>query len=125
MNQRRHAKAFPLAATLIIIALAICFVTFAIKALMVKYQLVQGGSKIKELERELTALALSNQSLQTKKERLISAPELKKQLEIGHLKGLVPIKDGSVIPVMPPALPRPAQSAVAAANVTFRLEEQR
>jgi hypothetical protein len=87
MNQRRHAKAFPLAATLVIVALAICFVTFAVKALTVKYQVVQAGSKIKQYEHELNALALSNQSLQTTKDRLTSPTELKKKFDADYFKG--------------------------------------
>jgi hypothetical protein len=139
MNQRRHAKAFPLAATLVILALAICFVTFAIKALMVKYQVVQGGTKIKQLERELGALALSNQSLQTAKARLISPPELKRKLDSGFFKGLLEIKENYVITVgrpgniartpalivPPPPASRPPKNAVAAANVIIGREDRR
>jgi len=103
MNQRRHAKAFPLAATLVIVALAICFVTFAVKALMVKYQVVQGGTKIKQYERELNALELNNQSLQTTKDCLTSVAELKKKYEAGFFKNLIPITENSIIFVGRPA----------------------
>ena len=132
MNQRRHAKAFPLVATLVTIALAICFVTFAVKALMVKYQVLQGGSKIKQLEHEVAALAVNNQALLAEKAQLTSATELKKKFLAGFFKDLLVIKDNAVIPVgrvaaaKPPSdLPtasRLPEAAVAAANVTVGRE---
>jgi hypothetical protein len=95
-NKRRHAQAFPLAATLIGVAIAVCLTVFAIKALTVKYQVIQGGNKLKQLERELTAIASKNEGLQTKKELLISPPALAKALERGVIK-LNKIEDKNVV----------------------------
>ena len=88
-NKRRHAQAFPLAATVIGIAIAICFAVFGIKALTVKYQVMQGGEKLKQMERELANLAVKNESLQTRKDWLTSPPQLAKARE----NGLLPLKE--------------------------------
>ena len=82
-NKRRHAQAFPLAATLIGVAIAVCIAVFAIKALTVKYQLIQGGEKLKRLEREFASVVVKNEALQTQKDLLISPPNLIKALERG------------------------------------------
>jgi hypothetical protein len=82
-NKRRHAQAFPLAATLIGVAIAVCIAVFAIKALTVKYQLIQGGEKLKRLERELASVLVKNEALQTQKDTLTSPPSLAKALEKG------------------------------------------
>ena len=84
-NKRRHAQAFPLAATLIGVAIAVCIAVFAIKALTVKYQLIQGGEKLKRLEREFASVMVKNEALQTQKDRLISPPNLIKALETGFI----------------------------------------
>jgi hypothetical protein len=84
-NKRRHAQAFPLAATLIGVAIAVCIAVFAIKALTVKYQLIQGGEKLKRLEREFASVTVKNESLQTQKDRLISPPNLIKALQTGFI----------------------------------------
>jgi hypothetical protein len=97
-NKRRHAQAFPLAATLIGSAIAICFAVFGIKALTVKYQLMQGGNKLKELEREMASLSTKIESLQTRKDWLTSPPQLAKALE-NQLVNLVAIDEKFVIPV--------------------------
>jgi hypothetical protein len=97
-NKRRHAQAFPLAATLIGVAIAVCLSVFAIKALTVKYQVIQGGNKLKQLERELSAVAVKNEGLQTQKDRLTSAPALVKAMEKGVIK-LVKIEEKHVINV--------------------------
>jgi hypothetical protein len=112
-NKRRHAQAFPLAATLIGVAIAVCIAVFAIKALTVKYQLIQGGEKLKRLEREFAAVANKNESLQAKKDLLISAPNLTKALETGAIK-LVKIDDRLVVNVGRP--PRPQVKLAAAAG---------
>ena len=95
-NKRRHAQAFPLAATLIGVAIAVCLSVFAIKALTVKYQVIQGGNKLKQLERELSAVAVKNEVLQTQKDRLVSTPALAKALEKGVIK-LTKIEEKDVI----------------------------
>ena len=85
MNKRRHAKSFPLAATIIIVAVAVCTVTFLVKALMVKYQVVEGGNKLKRLERELSELTVKSEALQTRKDMLTSPPRLKTAIDTGVL----------------------------------------
>jgi cell division protein FtsL len=97
-NKRRHAQAFPLAATLIGVAIAVCIAVFAIKALTVKYQLIQGGEKLKRLERELASAAVKNEALQTQKDLLTSPPNLAKALEKGGIN-LVKIDEKYVVNV--------------------------
>ena len=97
-NKRRHAQAVPLAAILIGAAIAVCIAVFSIKALTVKYQLIQGGEKLKQLERELASVNVKNEALQTQKDLLISPPNLAKALEKGLIK-LVKIDDKNVLPV--------------------------
>jgi hypothetical protein len=84
-NKRRHAQAFPLAATLIGVAIAVCIAVFAIKALTVKYQLIQGGEKLKRIEREYASIMVQNEALQAKKDQLISPLNLGKALETGFI----------------------------------------
>jgi cell division protein FtsL len=98
-NKRRHAQAFPLAATLIGVAIAVCIAVFAIKALTVKYQLIQGGEKLKRLERELTSVSVKNEAFQTQKDLLISPPNLAKALEKGVINDLEKIDEKYVINV--------------------------
>lgn len=111
-NKRRHAQAFPLAATLIGVAIAVCIAVFAIKALTVKYQLIQGGEKLKRLEREYASVVVKNEALQTQKDLLISPPNLAKALEKGVI-GLVKIDEKYVVNVGRP--PRPQVIKLAAA----------
>ena len=112
-NKRRHAQAVPLAAILIGVAVAVCVAVFAIKALTVKYQLIQGGDKLKQLERELASVNVKNESLQTQKDLLISPPSLAKALEKGVIK-LVKIDDKYVVPVGRQAKAQVAKLAAAA-----------
>lgn len=114
MNKRRHAKSFPLAATIIIIAVAICGVTFAIKALSVKYQVIQGGNKLKQIERELAELNVKNEALQTRKDLLTSPPRLQEAINKGIL-GLMKIDEKFVVNVG-----RPVKADVAASISTSR-----
>ena len=111
-NKRRHAQAFPLAATLIGVAIAVCIAVFAIKALTVKYQLIQGGEKLKRLERELASALVKNEALQTQKELLISPPNLVKALEKGVIN-LAKIDEKFVVYAGRP--PRPQVVKLAAA----------
>ena len=97
-NKRRHAQAFPLAATLIGVAIAVCIAVFAIKALTVKYQLIQGGEKLKRLERDLASANVKNEALQTQKDLLTSPPNLAKALEKGGIN-LVKIDEKFVVNV--------------------------
>lgn len=110
-NKRRHAQAFPLAATLIGVAIAVCIAVFAIKALTVKYQLIQGGDKLKRLEGELATVLVKNEALQTQKDLLISPPNLAKALEKGVIK-LSKIDEKYVVNVGRP--PRPQVVKLAA-----------
>ena len=97
-NKRRHAQAFPLTATLIGLAVAACLTVFAIKALTVKYQVIQGGDKLKRLEKELAELTIKNEDFQTEKDRLTSPPALLKGIESG-LISLQAVDDKYVVPV--------------------------
>jgi hypothetical protein len=97
-NKRRHAQAIPLTAILIGVAIAVCIAVFAIKALTVKYQLIQGGEKLKRLERELASAIVKNEALQTQKDLLISPPSLAKALEKGVIN-LVKIDEKYVVNV--------------------------
>ena len=112
-NQRRHAQAFPLAATLIGVAIAVCIAVFAIKALTVKYQLIQGGEKLKRLEREFASVVVKNEALQTQKDLLTSPPNLAKALEKGVIN-LVKIDEKYVVNVG--RAPRPQVVKLAAAR---------
>jgi hypothetical protein len=103
-NQRKHAPVFPLAATIIWIAVAACVVTFFVKALLVRHQVMQDGERIKRLERQLAEINAKNESLQSKKYDLISVPALRKAMASGFLK-LLPIDESTVRSVVPP---RPA-----------------
>jgi len=104
-NKRRHAQAFPLAATLIGVAIAVCIAVFAIKALTVKYQLIQGGEKLKRLERELASAVVKNEALQTQKDLLTSPPNLAKAVEKGATN-LMKIDEKYVVNVgRPPRAP--------------------
>ena len=100
-NKRRHAQAFPLTATLIGVAIAVCLAVFAIKALTVKYQVIQGGEKLKRLERELDEYSVKNEALQTDKHKLIAPQELVKHQANGSLK-LQKIEEKSLIHVGQP-----------------------
>jgi len=111
-NQRRHAQAFPLAATLIGVSIAVCIAVFAIKALTVKYQLIQGGEKLKRLERDLASMTVQNESLQTAKDKLISPPVLQRALDSGFIK-LVRIEDKYVVNVGRPPKPQIVKLAAA------------
>jgi hypothetical protein len=97
-NKRRHAQAFPVAATLIGVAIAVCIAVFAIKALTVKYQIIQGGEKLKRVERELSSVVVQNESLQTQKDMLVSVPSLTKALATGVID-LVKIDEKYVVNV--------------------------
>jgi hypothetical protein len=97
-NKRRHAQAFPLTATLIGLAVAACLTIFAIKALTVKYQVIQGGDKLKRLEKELAELTIKNEDFQTEKDRLTSPPALIKAMESG-LIALQKIDDKFVVTI--------------------------
>ncbi len=106
-NQHKHAQAFPLAATLIGIAMAICVVSFFVKALLVRHQVVQGGDRIKHLERALAEVNAKNEAFLSKKNDLTSVPALRAAMASGFLK-LQAIDERFVITV---AQPRPAVAA--------------
>jgi hypothetical protein len=97
-NRHRYAQAFPLAATLIGAVIAVCFVGFLIKALMVKHEVMQDGDRIKRLEKELIDLNIKNEAFQTKKDQLTSVPALRKALEKKVIH-LMPIEDRFVVNV--------------------------
>ncbi len=78
--------------------IAICIVGFAIKTLMVKHEVMQGGDRMKRLEKELTELNIKNEALQTKKDQLTSVPALRKKLD-GKIIHLMPIEDRFVVNV--------------------------
>ena len=100
-NQRKNAPAFPLVATLIGIAMAICFVSFVVKALLVHHQVVQDGERIKRLERSLQEVNAKNEAFLSKKNDLISVPALRGAMASGFLK-LAPIDERFVINVAQP-----------------------
>lgn len=108
MNKRKSARSFPLAATIILIVVAAFGVTFAIKVLMVKYAVVQGGNELKKLERELNDLTVKNEALLSRKDQLTSPPRLQAALDKG-LINLIKIDEKSVIRVG-----RPVRQDVAA-----------
>jgi hypothetical protein len=116
-NKRRHAQAFPVAATLIGVAIAVCIAVFAIKALTVKYQIIQGGEKLKRLERELASVVVQNESLQTQKDMLISVPSLTKALAT-RVIDLVKIDEKYVVNVG--RAPRPTVVKLASAQEAGR-----
>jgi cell division protein FtsL len=95
-NRRRHANALPIAGWCLWITVAVCFVGFCVKALMVRYQVHQGGEKIKELERQIVEFDLKNKDLQTRFERLASRTELDKRRKAGFFP-LVEIKEENVV----------------------------
>jgi hypothetical protein len=103
-NQRKHAPVFPLAATIIGIGIAVCVVSFFVKALLVRHQVVQDGERIKRLERQVAEVTAKNESLLAKKNELISVPALRLAMDRGFLK-LQAIDERFVINV---AQPRPA-----------------
>ena len=119
-NKRRHAQAFPLTATLIGVAIAVCLAVFAIKALTVKYQVIQGGEKLKRLERELEEYTVKNEALQTEKHKMIAPQVLAKFQANGTLK-LMKIEEKSLIHVgqpRPQAVPPVAQPGIAKVSTT-------
>jgi cell division protein FtsL len=114
-NKRRHAQAFPLTATLIGVAIAVCLAVFAIKALTVKYQVIQGGEKLKRLERELEEYTVKNEALQTQKHKMIAPQELAKFQANGALK-LVKIEEKNLVHVGQPQAPQ--QPGIAKVSTT-------
>ena len=111
-NKRRHAQAFPLTATLIGLAVAACLTVFAVKALTVKYQVIQGGDKMKRLENELFQLTVQNEDFQTQKDLLTSPPALQKAMDSG-LISLQKIDGKYVVSIGREPKPDPAKLAVA------------
>jgi len=85
-NARKHAPVFPLAATLIGIAMAVCVVSFFVKALLVRHQVIQDGERIKRLERQLAEYNAKNESLQARKNELTSVGALQHALTNDFLK---------------------------------------
>jgi len=85
-NQRKHAPVFPLAATLIGIAMAVCVVSFFVKALLVRHQVIQDGERIKRLEHAVTEMNAKNESLLARKNELTSVDSLKNALRNDFLK---------------------------------------
>jgi hypothetical protein len=106
-NQHKHTPVFPLAATLIGLGMAICVVSFFVKALLVRHQVMQDGERIKRLERSLAEVTAKNEAFLAKKNELISVPALKNAIASGFLK-LQPIDERYVRNV---AQPRPAVAA--------------
>lgn len=97
-NRRRHANALPIAAWCLWITVAVCVVGFFVKALMVRYQVHQGGEKLKELERKVAECQLKNKDLDTRFERLASRTELEKKRKANFIK-LIPIAEENVVHV--------------------------
>ena len=100
-NRHRYAQAFPLAAIVIGTGLLACIVIFAIKSLMVKQQVMQGGECIKHLEKELTEFNIKNAAFETTKKQLTSVPALRKALD-KKIIHLIPIEDRFVVNVGQP-----------------------
>jgi hypothetical protein len=80
------------------IAVLICLGTFAIKTLLLKQQLKQGGERLNRLRRELAELNTSNEALRTTKNQLTSIPALKKAIA-GGIIDLKPIEPRFVLNV--------------------------
>jgi|GEM_PF-2258863 len=97
-NHRRHANALPIAGWCLWITVAFCIVGFFVKALMVRYQVHQGGEKIKELEHQIVEFDLKNRDLETRYERFASRTELDKRRKAGFFP-LVEIKEVNVVHV--------------------------
>ncbi len=118
MNKRRRQKSFPLAAILLLIAVAIFVVSFATRALMVKYQVIQGAAKLKSIERDLAEINVKNEALQTRKDLLTSPPKLQTAINKGIL-GVIKIDEKFVVNVG-----RPVKVDVAT-NISTLREDQR
>jgi hypothetical protein len=103
-NQHKHAPVFPLAFTIIGVAVAVCIVSFLVKALLVRHQVMQDGERIKRLERTLGEITAKNESLLARKNELTSVPALEAALKNGFLK-LQPVHNQFVRNV---SVPRPA-----------------
>lgn len=103
-NQHKHAPVFPLAFTIIGVAVAVCIVSFLVKALLVRHQVIQDGDRIKRLERALAEITAKNESLLARKNEIVSVPALKAAMDRGFLK-LQPIDNQFVRNV---TTPRPA-----------------
>lgn len=97
-NKRRYAKAIPLLYICIGIAVLICFGTFAIKTLLLKQQLKQGGERLSLLRKKIDELNTHTDALRTKKEQLTSVTALKAAIKSGVIK-LKPIQPNFVVNV--------------------------
>ncbi len=84
--------------------MAVCVVSFFVKALLVRHQVIQDGDRIKRLERDVTEFTAKNESLLAKKNELISVAALQKAMNNDFLR-LRKIDERFVVNV---TLPRPA-----------------
>ncbi len=115
-NQRRYAQAVPIAYICIFVAVLICAATFGIRVLMLKQQIKQGAEHLSVLRKKISAATISNESLRTKKEQLISITSLKNAIADGVIK-LKPIEDSMVVTV--------SAARVAVSAPVFSAEEGR
>ena len=97
-NRQRYAQAFPLTYICIGIAVLVCFVSFSVKALLIKQQLKQDGERLVGLLKEQAKIETDIQRLETEKKKLISPPALIKAIAEKFIK-LVEIDEHSVFQV--------------------------
>jgi hypothetical protein len=75
----------------------------------VKYQVIQGGDKLKRLEKELGDLTIKNEDFQTEKDWLTSPPALRKAMDSGLIADLKKADDKYMVVIGRDPKPEPVK----------------